>query len=45
MSCILKEIKFEHTGHSEVEKTMWNYEELLKHLHDCEISSSDIRCP
>lgn len=38
MSCLLKEIKFEHKGHSEEIKEIWNYEELLKHLQDCEIS-------
>ena len=46
MSCILKEIKFEHLGHVDSEtKTIMNYEEMLKHLHDCDLSSCDIRCP
>ena len=45
MSCILKEIKFEHIDNSEAEKSKLNYEEFLKHLHNSEISSIDIRCP
>lgn len=38
MSCLLKEIKFEHKGHSEEIKEIWNYEELLKHLKECDLS-------
>lgn len=32
LSCLLKQIKFEHKGHSDETQTIWNYEELVKHL-------------
>ena len=38
MSCLLKEIKFEYKDDSEGIKEIWNYEELLKHLQESDIS-------